>query len=212
MTDPLAPFRWLEAASGDQDDLLGDIFCVSFFRGLDPGEVLGRFGPGEPPGREMTFDRLGAEANEFVQETGGGKGGGYVGVVQTGGWSVAVELWGWEATLVTTVTGLSQGCEVVAAGRHDYAEHGFVYAIDGEIVTGFTPELPEHRWGGDPDRLNALMRETGLSPETSDDEAEWNDRYENGIARMFALAAKITGVPFTPGVLDGPLLVGAITR
>ncbi|MEV0381141.1 hypothetical protein [Nonomuraea sp. NPDC050643] len=32
----------------------------------------------------------------------------------------------------------SQGCEVLAVTRHDYpAEHGFSYAIDGTVATGY---------------------------------------------------------------------------
>ncbi|MFD1939820.1 DUF6461 domain-containing protein [Nonomuraea mangrovi] len=205
MTDPLAPYRWLEAVAEGRDNLLGDIFCVSFFRRHDPVEVLARFGPAEPS--EMPFDELREKVAQFVEETEGG-GGGYVGVIQAGDWSVAIELWGWQATLPEILAGLSQGCEVVVVGRHDYAEHSFVYAIDGEVVTGFSPYWPDTRWGSHPDRLNELIHEVGLPLQAVDEEWEVIRRgYADGISRVFWLADKITGVVFTPSILDGPLLV-----
>ncbi|MGN9845351.1 DUF6461 domain-containing protein [Nonomuraea sp. H19] len=209
-TDLLASYRWLQAPDGSPQNPLGDIYCVSFFRGLDPVEVLRRFGPEAPPGREMTFQELDEEVFEFVQETGGGQGGGHVGVVKAGAWSLAVELWGWCATLGESVARLSQGCEMVAVGRHDYAEDHFTYAVDGTTVTSFTPVRPCDRYGSDTDRLNELMREVGLPPEESEDDAVWDDLSEHGLARAFVLAAGITGVPLTPALLDGPFLVGAI--
>jgi hypothetical protein len=208
MTDPLAPFRWLAASPGQLGEVLDDVFCVSFFRGLEPAEVLRRFGAREP-GRELAFYELQVKVWESTEMTDDN----YVGVVQVGEWSVAVEPRGFQAVLSEPLTGLSRGCEVVAVGRHDYAEDRFVYAVDGEVVTSFTPHLPGTRWGSDPDRINELMRETGLPPEKLDEEAweaTWDDMYANRISRAFLLAAKITGVVFIPSVLDEPLLVGGI--
>lgn len=37
---------------------------------------------------------------------------------------------------------LSKGTETVCVLRHDCAEPGFEYAIDGELVTGFDPTFP----------------------------------------------------------------------
>ncbi|SET57973.1 DUF6461 domain-containing protein [Nonomuraea wenchangensis] len=160
----------------------------------------------------MTFHELARKVWESMGMTDD-----HVGVVQAGagGWSVAVELRGFQATLAEPLIGLSRGCEVVAVGRHDYAEDSFVYAVDGEVVTSFTPHLPGTRWGSDPDRINELMRESGLPPEKLDDEvweATWDDMYSNRISRAFLLAAEITGVVFTPSSLDGLLLVGTIRR
>ncbi|PZG19618.1 DUF6461 domain-containing protein [Nonomuraea aridisoli] len=134
-TDPLAPYRWLETPEGSPANPLDVIYCVSFLRGVDPAEVLRRFDPEGPPGREMGFDELEEAVHEFVEETDGGAGGGYAGVVAAGEWSVAVELWGWFGT------------------------------ID-----------------------------------------------DHGIARTFALAALITGVPMSRDLLAGPFLVGAVAE
>ncbi|MCG5218062.1 DUF6461 domain-containing protein [Streptosporangium soli] len=174
--------------------------------------ALPLFGPAE---REMTFDELSEKVEEFMLETGGGDGGGYVGVAPVGEWSVALELSGWRTMLSDTAAGLSTGCELVAVGRHDYAEHGFVYAVDGQIVTSFAPHQPNIRWGDDPDQINELMREAGFPPEALADDAEqaaWDDLYANGISRAFCLAAKITGVVLTPDILSRPLLVGSISQ
>jgi hypothetical protein len=212
-TDPLAHFRWLQASEADAANPLGGIYCVSFFRGLEPAEVLRRFGPAGPPGREMSFAELDKQVFEFVQETGCGECGGHVAAIPAGEWCVAVELWGWNATIEKTLTRMSKGSEVVAVGRHDFAEDDFSYAVDGTLITSFAPITPSDRHGDDPDRLNDLMREIGLSPEEDDDdtwEARWEDMSSNGLARAFSLAARMTGVAFTAGLLQGPLLVGAI--
>lgn len=198
MPDPLAQFRWLEGYG-----LLEQIFCVSFFHRLGPAEVLRRFGAAST-GQQMPFEELRYQVGEYVTNTGGGYGGGYVGVVPVGKWSVAIELWGWQATLFEVVNGLSRASKVVAISRHDYAEDSFVYAIDGTIATSFMPRQPSRRHGTDPERLNALMREVGLDPQQKD------GAVENSIAAAFALAAKITGVAFTSSILKEALLVGDI--
>ncbi|MFI0447373.1 DUF6461 domain-containing protein [Actinomadura sp. 6N118] len=202
VTDYLAPFRWLEA-SGNR---LGQIFCVSFFHRLGPGEVLRRFGAEESSGRLMTFGELNEAAGEFIEDTGAEFGGGHIGVLQAGDWSVALELHGWRAVLSKPLARLSQQCEVVAVGRHDYAEHGFIYAVDGQIVTGFTPHRPDFRWGSDPDRLNEFMNEVELSL----DAAAGQHIHTSSIAWALALAAEITGVVLTPDTFDEPMLVGFI--
>ncbi|MEV1172403.1 DUF6461 domain-containing protein [Nonomuraea sp. NPDC049784] len=216
-TDPLAPFRWLNGPEGEDSGPLSMIFSVAFFRGLDPAEVVRRFSRGEDSGQESDFDGLDAKASEFVNETAGGNGGGYVGVFQAGEWCVAVEPYGWMVTLHEVVTKLSRGCEVLAVTRHDYAaEHSFAYAIDGTIVTGYWPRYPYERYGSDPDRLNAFMRELGMGLDEPEDDAAWDaaweDNYDTAVPRAFALAAKVTGVPFTPDLLDRPMLVGPITE
>ncbi|QFG23376.1 DUF6461 domain-containing protein [Actinomadura sp. WMMB 499] len=203
MADPLAPFRWLD----DHDE----IFCVSFFRGLAPADVLRRFGPDGTVGREMSLDELSEAVAEFVAATSGGEGGGHVGVIQADGWSIAIEPSGWCAVLAEYRTRLSRGCEMVAVSRHDYAEDAFVHAADGEALTCFTPHSPTARWGSDPDGLNPAMHKLDLPTDPMDDdewEATWERLYEDKIPRAFALAAEITGVPFTRNLLDVPFLVG----
>ncbi|GAA3179363.1 DUF6461 domain-containing protein [Nonomuraea roseoviolacea] len=220
-TDPLAPYRWLAVPAGHEDDLLDEIFCLSFIRGLEPAEVLRRFPAPEarpeapqgwPQGREMSLDEYGHAAFEFGDRYGGALGGGHVGVVRAGDWCVALELFGGEAVRGDTLARLSSGCEVVAVLRHDYANHRVAYALDGETVTCFNPYMPDMRSGSDPDRLNELMREVGLPPEPATGDEDWNDLYSTAVARSFHLAARITGVVPTPRMLSGPLLVGPVRR
>ncbi|MFG1946182.1 DUF6461 domain-containing protein [Nonomuraea sp. NPDC048826] len=213
--DPLAPFQWLNTS--ESGNPLGEIFSVAFFRGLDPAEVVRRFSRGQDSGQESDFDGLDDKAYEFVEETDGGDGGGYVGVFQAGEWCVAIEPYGWSATLPEVVTELSQNCEVLAINRHDYAaEHHFEYAIDGTRIIGYALRRPHERYGSDPDRLNAFMRELGMGLDQPEDEAArdaaWQDDYHTAIPRGFALAAKVTAVPFTPDVLSRPMLVGPIAE
>ncbi|NUT04738.1 MAG: hypothetical protein HOV76_14760 [Hamadaea sp.] len=210
--DELTPFRWLQPPYGDQGDLLGEIYCVTLLRGLDPAEVLRRFGA--RTSTEMTFAELDLAVSDFTMVTGGGEGGGYVGVVATGDGCAAVEPSGWSGTDDPTLERLSAGTDVVSVLRHDYADDSFSYAAEGMVITTFDPITPEHRSGTDPDRLAGLMREFGLPLEEGSEE-EWDQRFadlsEHGLARMFAMAARLTGVTFTADLLNGPLLVGAIT-
>ncbi|MEV1205873.1 DUF6461 domain-containing protein [Microbispora rosea] len=210
MPDRLAPFRWLAAPATDNvRNPLGDVFSVSFFQGVEPADVAARFEPSGTAVRSMTLDELGDEVAEFVEETDGGDGGGYVGITRIGDWSVAIEPCGRHTALGENLARLAEGCEAVAVGRHDYAEHGFLYAVDGEIVTAFTPHAPVNRWGSDPDRLKEPMRRVGL-PLTG--KAAWDTRWDDALPKAFALAAMITGVTLTPNSFDGPLLVASITE
>ncbi|TQS27296.1 DUF6461 domain-containing protein [Microbispora sp. KK1-11] len=211
MPDRLAPFRWLTAPATDNvRNPLGDIFTVSFFHGLEPGDVAARFEPAGAAVRSMTFGELDDEVAEFIEETDGGDGGGYVGITRLGEWSMAIEPCGWHTALGENLARLAQGCEAVAVGRHDYAEHSFLYAADGEIVTAFTPHASVNRWGRDPDRLKEPMRRVGLPLTATTGKAAWDTRWDDALPKAFALAATITGVTLTPGSFDGPLLVASI--
>ncbi len=217
-TDPLAPFQWLDA-SESQADPLGEIFSVGFFRNLDPSEVVRRFSKGDDSGQESDFEELNDRMVEFLGKTGGGHGGGHVGVFRAGAWSVAIEPCGWWMTDRKALAELSRDCEVVAITRHDYAEPSLEYAIDGTIVTGHRLCYPHDRWGCDPDRLNDYMRELGMELDMADhdyvydadeDESDSDISYSTVVPRAFALAAKVTGVSFTADMLDQPLLIGPI--
>lgn len=219
-SDPLAPFRWLH----DGDSLLEDIFTVAFFRGLEPSEVVRRFSRGEDHGQESDFAGLMDQATEFSIKTDGGYGGGTVGVLQVGEWSVAIEPMGWMATLHDVLAELSRDCEVLAITRHGYAEDSLRYAIDGTIVTGYNPlQCPYLRHGSEPDRLNGFMRELGMAVDSRDDENDRDDEYDwedederaesdyvSALPGAFALAAKLTQVRFIPEILDRAMLVGPV--
>ncbi|MEU8102588.1 DUF6461 domain-containing protein [Nonomuraea muscovyensis] len=204
--DPLKPFRWLV----HDDCWWSPIVCVSFLRGVGPAEVVRRFG-GTSPGRREEFEVFDDLVYDFVQATDGGEGSGHVGVIEAGGWSVAIEPHGWSAALREVATRLSRdGAELVVVSRHDHAEHTFLHARDGAVLTEFIPHSPDRRHGCAPDALNDLMREVGLDPDYEADDDTWPDLMAGGVTRAFALAAKITGVVLEPEHLAGPLYVGAI--
>ncbi|MFG1755340.1 DUF6461 domain-containing protein [Streptosporangium sandarakinum] len=212
MTDLVSQFRWLEDQRADEHDLLGDIFCVSFFHLLDPAEVLSRFEP-VSPAETTTFKELCGRARAYFEDAADVL---YVGVAQVGEWSVAVEPWGGQAVLSTMMTRLSRSGEVVSVARNDYARHRFVYAVDGTVVTSFNPAEPDRRWGSDPDRLSGLMREVGMDlgpPEGEWGVESWCGRpNQEPVARAFALAAKITGVALTFTAANGLHFVGAARK
>ncbi|WP_182905158.1 DUF6461 domain-containing protein [Microbispora sp. H13382] len=212
MPDALARFRWLAAPPGAADNPLGDVFCVSFFHGLEPAEVAARIDPAGAPVGSMTLGELDDAVTEFIEGTDGGYGGGHVGVTRIGEWSVMVELCGWHTTLGENLARLSQGCEAVAVGRHDYAEHSFLYAVDGEIVTAFTPHASVNRRGSDPDRLKEPMRRVGLPLTATAGKAAWDVRWDDALPKAFALAARITGVTLAADSFAGPLLVASVTE
>lgn len=201
MHDPLEPFRWLDPDDGPCP--LDDIFTVSFFHGLNGGEVLDRFGAAASGRPRTGFDELRGRVEDFVARSDGGDGGGHVGVWEAGEWSAAVELWGWQATLHDVAGRLSQGCRTVAVTRHDYAAHSFVHAAAGSVLTSFDPHAPGFRHGSDPEGLDSLMRGISMDP-------EGETQPDAPVAMSFALAAGITGVAFTPDFLELPLLVGDV--
>ncbi|CRY74842.1 hypothetical protein SAMN05421776_101265 [Nocardia farcinica] len=220
-SDPVAPFEWLLTHDGRRCPL-DEIYTVAFFRGLDPSEVVRRYSRGEDHGQEASFDELMEQAAENSSLP-GRSGGGTVGVVRVGEWSVAIEPDGWMATLHDVLADLSRGCEVVAITRHDYAEASFAYAIDGTVVTGYKPlDCPHSRHGTEPDRLNGFMRELGMTVDVRDDENDgdeydWEEEDERAesdylasLPRAFALAAKLTHVRFTPEILDRAMVVGPV--
>ncbi|WP_344841500.1 DUF6461 domain-containing protein [Nonomuraea dietziae] len=210
-TDPLAPFQWLNVSENDGGGgPLGVIFSVAFFSGLDPAEVVRRFGRGEDSGQESDFDGLDDKpTSSSARRTAGMAAATWASSrPASGAWPSSLRLDGTDHEVVSR---LSRGCEVLAVTRHDYAaEHSFEYAIDGARVTGYPLRHPYERYGSDPDRLNGFMRELGMVLDKPEDDATWEDNYDNAVPRGFALAAKVTGVSFTPDMLGRPMLVGPI--
>lgn len=92
--------------------------------------------------------------------------------------------------------------------RHDYAaSHRFGHAVHGELRTGFRIQMPQDRYGNDPDGLIADMSELGLDPYPEDDFQYIVD----GVPRALALASRMSGVLLSADFLDEPLLGGIIT-
>ncbi|WP_280180251.1 DUF6461 domain-containing protein, partial [Nocardia farcinica] len=114
-SDPVAPFEWLLTHDGRRCPL-DEIYTVAFFRGLDPSEVVRRYSRGEDHGQEASFDELMEQAAENSSLP-GRSGGGTVGVVRVGEWSVAQEAEGGFATQDDLKGDMLRGFLVVGVTR-----------------------------------------------------------------------------------------------
>ncbi|WUH98483.1 DUF6461 domain-containing protein [Spirillospora sp. NBC_00431] len=182
----------------DDGEPLGDIFCLTFIKGVGETEALSRLGGLPDTLRPRTLD----EATEAY----GSYDAGYPDfafALNLGEWTVLIEPDGYQGSLIEPLMALSQGTEVVSVQRHDYADHGFSYAVDGTLVTGFEPTWPEHRWGSEPDRLVGQMRAAGLDPDGGEDD---EDGYLTAAyVPALLLAGLITGAVPHPDALAGEL-------
>ncbi|MEU5864551.1 DUF6461 domain-containing protein [Nonomuraea sp. NPDC047529] len=180
-----------------------EIYTVTFVHGLDERETLRRFGVADANIHVVDDDEVGERTavNEGCCDM--------VLVTRAGDWIMAFEYDGWAGTRPATLRELTRdGGEAVSVMRHDYAaSHDFQHAADGRIRTAFRPQAPQERWGSHPDALNEDLRELGLEPAPADE-----FQYLSGsVPAALALASRITGVLFTPALLDGSLLGGVIT-
>jgi Family of unknown function (DUF6461) len=165
------------------DGTLGDIFCLTFVKDVGETEALGRLGalPGEL--RPRTLDEATEASGSF--EAGYPE---FAFALNLGDWTVLIEPDGFQGGLAGPLAALSRGTEAVSVQRHDYADHGFSYAVDGTLVTGFEPTWPDQRWGSEPDRLLGRMRAVGLDPD-----AEEDDHVPSAYVPALLLAGLITG-------------------
>jgi hypothetical protein len=187
---------WADAGHGDPA-FLSEIFALAFVRDLTPLDALRRVGGLEDTLAHRTPTEIG-QLHDFDN--------GYPEVVSAlalGGWTVLVQPNGF--WLEHLVGALSRGTEAVAFLRHDYASPRFTHAVDGEVTTSFNLNWPGDRGGTDPDRLLPLIREAGFSPDTGDDEDDWQDRYEGALSRALRLTGLITGVLPTHEQITAPL-------
>lgn len=176
----------------DEGPTLGEIFCLTFVRGVDGVEALRRMGGLLDTVATRTWEDIG-DLHNFDD--------GYpdvASVLPLGEWTVVFEPDGFNGSHLTPV--LSRGTEAVSVLRHDYATPAFVHAVDGELVTHFDPTFPADRHGADPDRLLTLMHEVGFT--TTEDDP---DRFAGDTGRSLRLVEKLTGVLPTFEALTGPL-------
>lgn len=183
---------------------LGDIWCLTFVRGLDEAEALRRLGTAEESIRPLTYREL-TDEGLFPRTALAGR---------LEGWVVLIERNGCEATKPDAVRALSAGTELVSVFRHDYATDLFVYAIDGDRLTSFDPRKPAWRYGSDPDCLLEAMREVGVHPTYPSEDHVTREADISAEAptmnEALMLAARLTGVVLTKEVLDGPLMGGVV--
>ncbi|WP_285711091.1 DUF6461 domain-containing protein [Microtetraspora sp. NBRC 16547] len=193
----LMAFTYADVAWLAEDDELGDLWGLTFVRGVSEVEALLRLGADQESIRPLTYDKL-IDDGLFPETLLAGR---------VGDWTVLIEESGWTCTEVDKAQVLSAGTVAVAVLRHDYASDEFVYAVDGELVTYFNPEIPEWRHGSDPDRLNDLMREVGLDP---DGVPGTGAEAPSSVSGALLLAARLTGVVLPPEIIRGPLMSGVV--
>jgi hypothetical protein len=184
---------WADAFPG-QGPTLGEIFCLTFIRGVDGPEALRRMGGLPDTTATRTWSDIG-DLHNFDD--------GYpevASVLPLGTWTVVFEPNGFNGSHLTPI--VSRGTEAVSVLRHDYASPTFAYAVDGELITHFDPTFPAYRHGADPDRLLSRMHDVGFTT-TEDDEDD--DNFNGDTGRSLRLIEQLTGVLPTFEALASPL-------
>ncbi|TDD38664.1 hypothetical protein E1287_05125 [Actinomadura sp. KC06] len=196
--------EWID---GDGGGPLGEIFCLTFLKGVDETEALSRLGGLPDTLRPRTLEEAGEAFTSY--EAGYAE---FAFALNLGDWTVLIEPNGFQGSLEEPLTALSRGTEAVAVQRHDYADHAFRYAVDGTLVTAFEPTWPDHRWGSEPDRLLGQMRAVGLDlaayDEGDDEDDEYGDEGDyvpSAYVPALLLAGLITGAVPHPDALAGEL-------
>ena len=168
-------------------DQLGEIFCLTFIKGVDAREALLRMGGYPETFRDRTIGELSERAQSFDA--------GYpamAAAMRLGAWSVVIEPGGGLGAEHALLESVAQGTTAVAVLRHDDASAHFSYAVDGTTVAAFDPGYPaeETIWGSDPGTLRHLMDALGLRPPDDESDTAWTQAE----ARAIVLAQRITGV------------------
>jgi hypothetical protein len=130
------------------EDMLGEIYCLTFVRGVDETEALLRMGGLE--------DTISQRRLPDVREEMRSYDAGYPGIAQAlslGAWTVIIEPNGFQGSNVQLLNAVSRGTEAVSVLRHDYAEDHFAYSVEGTLLTEFAPRVAAVRRGTEPDRL-----------------------------------------------------------
>jgi hypothetical protein len=178
-----------------------EIYCFALLKGIGEDEALLRLGGLPDTFRPRTFE----EASEMYASYDAGYPN-FAFALDLGAWTMLVEPDGFQAASIETQRALSTGTELVTVQRHDYADHGFGYAVDGTLVTGFEPTWPGRRWGCDPDRLLGKMRTAGLDPDMDDED----DFVSGAYVPALLLAGLVTGVLPHQDAFSGRILSAQI--
>jgi hypothetical protein len=143
---------------------LGDIFCLTFVKGVDEAEALRRMG-GYP---DTLARRTGTELAELMDDFDEGYPP-MAAALDLGPWSVVIEPYGFEGADDILLESVSRGTEAFSVLRHDYASPHVGYAVDGTTVSHFDPDFPhdDRMWGSDPGALRPLMRIAAVVREAS---------------------------------------------
>ncbi|WP_433223034.1 DUF6461 domain-containing protein [Dactylosporangium sp. CS-047395] len=141
-------------------------YCLTFVRGRTPDEVVARLGGMRPISIKSGDAAFAAQqvVQHRIDEDGAAQPSrlGYVAVTQAGEWAMVVEPNGFGCTGGEWLRALD--AEVFSFFAGEYSDPQFVWARRGEILVSFDPGYPdEQRWGSEPNRLDATLRELGFA-------------------------------------------------
>ncbi|MFI6517801.1 DUF6461 domain-containing protein [Spirillospora sp. NPDC050679] len=176
-------FGWTERCPGDPYEG----YAVAMARDLAPEQLLERLDahPADPPritGAEALHRRWMDEWDPDI----------VVGAFTAGGWTVAFEPSGYLLADADVLARLSVGTRLVAHSNDVNGHDHFHWFQDGDLRLHVKPFAPEQREGSAADDLVDAMRAMGFAFAFAEDEGE-----QRPIAKAFALAEHITGVPLT---------------
>jgi uncharacterized protein DUF6461 len=182
-------YGWLNTTTERPGAWMQDASCFYFFSGLPVAEVVERsalsrtrsIGPLRDPGPPDEFDTAVFDGGN--------------------GWTVVYQDNGVPEQFASAIAASPEVARAVIVFWNVNARTEFSYWERGDRLVSF--ELPEDRWGSDPDRLRADMAATVGN---GDQHFEFAAEY---YGRLLALAERITGVHIGPDFLDRPgLIVG----
>ncbi len=181
-----------------------DAYCLSFVRGLTPGQVVDQLNVAERVHIlgvtaiiEPSYEAWAVHEGRTL----------FVAVTEAEGWSVMVEENGFVGVTHPVMSAVSAGTTTVGHFRNVNAVDQFLWLEGGEVVLQFEPLFPSRRSGrrADDDDITAEMSAAGFDPR----EGEERD-FQHHTEAAFALAERITGVRVTPEFFDGASYVGGL--
>jgi cell wall assembly regulator SMI1 len=173
-------------------------FCLTFVRGIDPAELLRRYGAVPETVLPRTRDEARESAAAWTE--------GYLPTVRAG--VAGAWVFGFEETIPRqgdrdeVLRRLSAGTRAVRV--YHATQLRLAVFDDGAKTTEYTTSDPEHRSGTNPDLLARALHGAGLLPL---DLARYPD--EDVYAALDVLATEF-GIGFDSAALGGPLLSGRI--
>ena len=181
-----ADYSWV-----DQSSEIAVASCFSFYDGLSVDEVVTRTGIEEwrSPDR-----RASADGSSWLSD-------GDVAVFADSGWTVLYEPNGYPQRFAERIAASPDVNRCVVVFWNVNAVTEFAYWEHGLKVVAF--DWPQDRWGSEPDRLLADMRETVGLERTGEEGGSVFDIYQ----QMLALAERITGIHLGPDFLGSSSLV-----
>ncbi|WP_285490476.1 DUF6461 domain-containing protein [Amycolatopsis taiwanensis] len=169
--------------------MLGDAACVTMVKTTDVDAVLRGFGGMASEAETIPLD----EAWEYFEDT-------YtVALCRQGEYVFAIEDNGFQGSRPEVLRRVSRLGETVSSFWNVNALTRFSYAVDGRVKTSFEAGANSWREGEDPDCLASLVEEIDW---------ELGHRPEG----MLALAARVTGQPFSEEWLSGEFLIAPIVE